>query len=406
MPGKLRERIARLAAEEDLAEVARIAGRRGERAWIVGGALRDLALSRKVPEVDVAVDGDAGAIAREMESSGRGRAVLLSGERKPRVFRVAGRVRILDLAEIEGTIQADLARRDFTVNAMAVELPTGNVLDPRGGLTDLSLRRLRMVSEQNLADDPLRALRAARLFASHGLGPDRATSRAVRLVAGRLEQVARERIQAEVAKILEATRAAPALDWAATNGLLSPALQIRLAQSRWRRIAQAASVLDSPSARKLPRDRLRRLRLAFLAGKAGLTGERAASWLRRGRWGTVEAGEVARLLDLSSAAAAGRGGEDDWRWILAAGGRAPDALRLLELLEPRSRPGVRRLRARLVRRRPIPEVRGADVLEWAGIQPGPEVGRLLDAVRIEALAGRIRSRADARRWLKARGERR
>ncbi|HLN80983.1 MAG TPA: hypothetical protein VK392_07305, partial [Thermoanaerobaculia bacterium] len=403
-PENLRERIAKLAAEGDLAELTRIAADRGERVWIVGGALRDLALGREVPEVDVAVHGDAGAIAREMESRGRGRAVLLSGDRKPRVFRVAGGVRTVDLAEIEGeTIEIDLARRDFTANALAVELPAGVFLDPHGGLADLSRRRLRMVSEKNLADDPLRSLRAARLLATHGLTPDRETSRAARRAADGLRRVAGERVQAELAKLLEAPRAAPALVWAATNALLGSALRISIPEVRWRQIAKAAAALDSSSSRKLPRDRLRRLRLAFLAGRAGLSGRSAASWLRGGRWGTAEAGEVARLLELSSAASKSRGGEEDWRWLLDAGESGLDILRLLELLEPRSRPNVRRLRSRAARRRPIPEVRGADVLEWAQIRPGPEVGRLLDAVRIEALAGRVRNREEARRWLGAAG---
>jgi tRNA nucleotidyltransferase/poly(A) polymerase len=399
----LRGKIVRLAREKDVAEVARIAAHRGDRTWIVGGALRDLALGRDVPEVDVAVDGDAAAIAREMESRGHGRAVLLSGDRAPRVFRIAGRTRTVDLAEIEGgTIEADLARRDFGANALAVELPGGELLDPYGGLVDLSRRRLRMVSEKNLADDPLRPLRAARLFATHGLAPDRETSRASRRVASGLARVARERVQVELAKLLESPRAAAALAWAADNGLLAPALGIPLPEPRWRRISRAAAALDSPSARKLPGNRRRRLRLAFLAGKAGLSGGEAASWLRAGRWGTAEAGEVGRLLDFSSEASRSPGGDNDWRWVLHAGDHAADALRLLELLEPRRASPIRRLRARVARQRPIPEVRGADVLEWTGVRPGPEVGRLLEDVRIEALAGRVRTRREARRWLQKR----
>lgn len=402
---KVREGITTLAEEKDLAEVARIAARRGERVWIVGGALRDLALGREVPEVDVAVDGDAGAIAKEMEFRGHGRAVLLSGDRKPRVFRVAGRVRTVDLAEIEGeSIETDLARRDFTANALAVELPAGTLLDPHGGAADLWRRRLRMVSEKNLGDDPLRSVRAARFMATHGLTPDRETSRAARRAGEGLGRVAGERLQVELSKLLEASRAAPALVWAATNGLLGPALRIPLPAARWRRIARDSAALDALTARKLPRDRRRRLRLAFLAGRAGLSGRGSASALRGARWGTAESGEVAWLLDLAAAASKSRGGEEDWRWLLGAGESATDALRLLELLQPRRRRNVRRLRAKVSRKRPVPEIRGADVLEWTGIRPGPEVGRLLEAVRVAALSGRVRDREDARRWLESRRE--
>jgi tRNA nucleotidyltransferase/poly(A) polymerase len=126
-------------------------------AWIVGGALRDRALGRAVSEVDLAVSGDAERVADALESRGFGRAFLLSADRSPRVFRVAGRRRLLDVAEIEGgSIETDLARRDFTVNALAFDLATGTLLDPFHGLGDLDRRRLTMVAEKNLADDPLR----------------------------------------------------------------------------------------------------------------------------------------------------------------------------------------------------------------------------------------------------------
>ena len=403
MRAVVRSRASRLAAEADLRDLFRSARKRGERLWIVGGALRDLALGRRVAEVDLAVDGDARALAEAMETLGRGRAVHLSGDRSPRVYRIAGRRRILDVAEIEGgSIETDLARRDFTANAIAAELPEGDLLDPHGGLADLSRGRLRMVSEKNLWDDPLRALRAARLLATHLLVPDRDTSLACRAAAGALGSVARERVQAELARLLEAPRAAPALSWMAANELSSPAFGIALPRAAWTRIARAASALDSPADRRLTRERVRRMRLAFLASRAGMSTRDTAGWMRRGRWGRDEGEKVSRLVELVDAAARSDGGEDDWRWMLQAADQAGDALRLLEVLRPRSRRAVRRLRARVARRRPIPRVGGADVLEWMRIEPGPEVGRWLEALRIEALAGRIRTRAGAKRWLSSR----
>jgi tRNA nucleotidyltransferase/poly(A) polymerase len=397
---RLRAAVAKLAKDTDLAELSRIVARRGGRVWIVGGALRDLALGRDAPEVDVAVDGDARVIAEEMQSRGHGRAVFLSGDRKPRVFRVAGRRRTLDVAEIEGgSIEADLARRDFTVNAAAVDLASRTLLDPWGGLADASRGRLRMVSRENLFDDPLRPLRAARLMATHGLVADRETSRACRAAADGLRRMADERVQAELGKLLEAHRVAPSLSWAASNGLLGPATRIDLPDTRWRAIGRSFATLDAPSIARLAPERRRRLRLAFLAGRAGLSPRDAASWLRRARWGSIEAGEVTRLLELAESARVVNDVGDVWRWLLASGDRASDALTLLAALHPRDRGIVRRLRNRVARRRSIPDVRGADVIEWAGVAPGPEVGRLLDSIRIEALAGRIRSREDARKWL-------
>ena len=369
-------------------------------AWIVGGALRDRALSRDVSEIDVAVSGDAGAVARALQSGGFGRAFLLSGDKAPRVFRVAGRRRILDVAEIEGaSIGTDLARRDFTVNAMALDLESGALLDPFGGLADLDRGRLSMVSESNLADDPLRCLRAARLAATHGFEPDRATSAACGRAAPGIAGVARERVQAELARLLEARKAVPALGWAHRNGVLQPSLGVEIPAAMWSRLARRLSALDSLPLRRLPGDRRRLLRLALIADAADFPPSAASSWLRRLRWSSELASEVAQLLELATVARAPLSDDEAWRWILRAGDRAPDALRFLRLTAPRSRRVAQALSARLRRKRRGPDVSGADVLEWLGISPGPHVGRLLEAVRVQGLAGRIRTRADARKWL-------
>jgi len=372
-------------------------------AWIVGGALRDLAIGRGVTEVDLAVTGDAAEIARALESRGHGRAVLLSGERRPRVYRVAGRGRILDLAELEGnSIETDLGRRDFTINAIACALDSGDLVDPFGGLADLAAGRLRMVAEKNLIDDPLRALRAARLVATHGFRPDPATSAACRRTATALSGVARERVQAELSRLLDAREAAPALVWAAETGLLGPAFDLSSPGRRWSAVARTLEPFDAGFASRLPPPRRRRLRLALLAARLGLSPEEAAGWLRRLRWGGDEAHEVSRLLALATSVRGLRKDDQAWRWFLHAGDRAADSLRLLETLDPRSRSAVARLSARIARKKPIPRVRGEDVLEWLDIAPGPRVGELLEAVRVEGLAGRIRTRKEAREWLRSR----
>jgi tRNA nucleotidyltransferase (CCA-adding enzyme) len=402
--------MRRLAAEPELVALRRLVagGRLRMDAWIVGGVLRDRALGRPVSEVDLAVSGDAAIVARALASRGYGRAFLLSADRSPRVFRVAGRRRILDVAEIEGgSIGTDLARRDFTVNALAFDVVSGELLDPFGGLADLGRRRLAMVAEANLADDPLRCLRAARLAATHGLTPDRRTSAACRRVAPTLARVARERIQAELAKLLEARDALPALAWAWRNGVLEPALDQPIPAQTWRRLARRLAALDSVPVRALPGARRRRLRLALVASGLGLPPAAAGAWLRRLRWSAEEASDVAHLLELAARAIAARTplpDDEAWLWILRAGDRAGDALRLLEIEAPRARPAARRLSIRLRRKRPIPDVRGGDVLEWLGVPPGPHVGRLLEAVRAQALAGRVRTRGEARRWLEDAGE--
>lgn len=403
VPRGARERLAKLLSDPTLAALRGVLAEEEARAWIVGGALRDVVLRRDVTEVDLAVDGDAGRIAQRMEALGRGRAVLLSGERSPRVFRVAGRSRVLDLAEIEGgSIGADLSRRDFTANALALDLVSGELLDPFGGLDDVAAKRLRLVAEKNLTDDPLRALRAARLLATHGLTPDRKTSASCRRAAPAVARVARERVQAELDKLLSAPKVVPALAWAAGAGLFEPTFLRRVSPARARAVAKALAAFDRSTAARLPAGRRRRLRLALLAGRLGIRSAEAGAWLRALRWGNEEASAVGRLLVLADRARKGPAGDDAWRWLLEAGDDASDALLLLQASDPASRPIVRRLSALDRRRRPIPDVRGADVLEWLGIPPGPEVGRLLEEVRVEALAGRVGTIPEARAWLRRR----
>lgn len=101
-------------------------------------------------------------------------------------------------------VEADLARRDFTVNAMALSLPDLALVDPFDGLADLGRHRLRtpLDPEESFSDDPLRMLRAARFVAGYGLEPDPQLLAAIEKLAGRLEIVSAERIRDELDKLL------------------------------------------------------------------------------------------------------------------------------------------------------------------------------------------------------------
>jgi hypothetical protein len=126
----------------------------------------------------------------------------------------------------------------------------------------------------------------------------------------------------------------------------------------------------------------------------------AAAWLAARRYGRSEAGDVAALLTLASGARAAGSPHGQWSWVRDAGPFAAEALVLLLLLHPASRPRARSLSRRVARaRRRGPEVSGADVLEWLRIPPGPDVGNLLADLRVEVLSGAVRTRREARAWL-------
>lgn len=397
---KARRATGRLRRRPEVRALADLARRDGNGAWLVGGAVRDAALGLPVPEIDVAVARDAEWLARALERAGLGTAVFLSRDRPgPRVFRVAGR-RPLDLAEIEGgSIAADLARRDFTANAIAASLDDGAILDPFGGVADLARRRLRCVHASNLLDDPLRALRAARFLATHGLAPDAGTLAAARRAAPGLRAVARERIAVELAKLLEAPEASRAFSWAARAGLVPAALGLPLSEAQSRRAARSLAPLEGRRIRALPPERRRRLRLARLAGRLPLTPAETPRWLRGLRLPRREAEAVARLASLARSADGVRARRDALAWLLEAGDLAPDALRLAALAGGAA--ARRSARLRRLARAPLRRVAvtGGDILRWTSLSPGPRIGLLLERLRLEAALGTVRNRREARHWL-------
>jgi len=175
----------------------------GTDAWLVGGAVRDRLLGRATDDVDLALPGDPRAVAGALARETGGVAFRLSGAFG--AWRVVGDGHgwHVDLVRLrEGGILADLAARDFTVNAMAEPLAGGPLLDPHGGRADLAARRLRMVSAAALADDPLRTLRAARLALELDLAIEPATAAAMRAEAPGLARVAPERIFGELKRVV------------------------------------------------------------------------------------------------------------------------------------------------------------------------------------------------------------
>jgi putative nucleotidyltransferase with HDIG domain len=187
---------------EALVSVAR------EPAWLVGGAVRDRALGRATDDYDLAVASDARGLARELARSADAHAFALSEAFG--VWRVVARDRgwqVDVLPVIGGSIERDLAGRDFTINAMAEPLGGGTYVDPFGGMSDLDARRLRMVSAGAFVDDPLRVLRLVRLACELGFAVDGATGAAAGASAAALADVAPERVFAELKRIVIADRA-------------------------------------------------------------------------------------------------------------------------------------------------------------------------------------------------------
>jgi poly(A) polymerase len=201
-------------------------------AWIVGGAVRDELLGRPVRDTDIAVVGDPEPVARAVARELRGPVFRLSEAFG--AWRVIDRRdrHVFDFARVQGeTIEEDLAKRDFTVNAMARPakldgpgIAAGDLIDPFGGRDDLEARVLRVLGPEAYERDPLRPLRLARFAAELGFKPDRETERLTAEAAPAVAHAAGERIFAELSRLVIAEGALHGLALADRLGLLRAVL--------------------------------------------------------------------------------------------------------------------------------------------------------------------------------------
>jgi tRNA nucleotidyltransferase (CCA-adding enzyme) len=330
-------------------------------AYLVGGAVRDLLDGREPAELDIALEGELEPVLEALGGEARshvrfgtaslrveGVAVDLARTRRER-YPEPGALPVVEPAPI----RSDLARRDFTVNAMAVPLRGDpELIDPYDGRADLEARLLRVIHGRSFEDDPTRALRAARYCARLDLAPDPETERLLRNAD--LETVSSDRVQAELRRIAAEPDPGRALRLLGEWGLLE------LSE--------------------------RRLRLAGAARQA----LGAAPWA-----GVVDPGDVVfaalRLsedeLDIAAQLAAARPESPSAGYELA--GRYDDETLAIARLE-----GGEWLDEHLARRDTGLEIDGADLIA-AGIEQGPLIGAGLRAALHARLDGKIAAGPEA-----------
>jgi len=276
----------------------------GRRAWLVGGAVRDRAIGRPTMDVDVVVDGDSAEAARAVARAA-GRAPCFALSEDFGAWRVVARDRSwqVDVEPLRGgSLEADLALRDFTVNAIAEPIEGGAPIDPLGGLADLEARRLRMAGPGAFAEDPLRVLRLARVAIELDLEPEAATLRGARAHSRGLKDVSPERVFMELRRIVAAPQAARGLQMVSELGAMAvvlPELEALrgVEQSRFhdRDVhGHTLAVLDWTIALTAPSgcypDDLYAVLADHAVEVAGLLGEPLADELTRGdalRWGAL-----------------------------------------------------------------------------------------------------------------------
>lgn len=381
MTGVDRSRLATLLARADIVALLAVLNRDGDEARIIGGAVRNALIGEPVADIDIATTCLPDETARRARDAGF-KAVPTGIEHGTVTIVIGGlpfEVTTLRCdVETDGRravvafgrdFRDDALRRDFTINALALDA-AGVLHDYAGGLADLAARRVRFIGAagERIAEDYLRILRFFRFHARYGAGePDQAALHAC--IAGRagLDGLSRERVRAEFLKLLVAPRAAATLRAMAGAGLLMPVLGGAPHLSRFAAIADARGETVYPAFRlaalavSVREDALRlreRLRLSN-AEFERLSGIAAALEALSGREALPGIATLRRLAHRIGADAVAGG-----LVLLGRGDTAGD---------------VHALIAELARTPPFLPT-GRDVLAL-GVGAGPKVGEVIEAAR-------------------------
>lgn len=371
---------------------------------LVGGAVRDALLGRlrDCPDLDLVVPSGAIALSRRLARQCGGSCVVLDSGRDIARLVLAGWT--IDLARQEGTtLSADLGRRDFSANAIALPLaPGARLLDPTGGLEALRSGQLVAVAEANLLDDPLRLLRGIRLSWQLQLQLEPTTAGWIAAHAQRLGNVAGERVLGELQQLAATADGEQGLAQALELGLLTP----------WAADAGAAprlALLDAGAPERLGLNATESMKALPLARLAALLPAPALQALRGSRRLQRQCGELRhwwrRLAELGGDAGLGALEEGERLRLQGQLEMTLPAL-LLALPAPEARSAVSRWRDLddpLFH--PRPPLSGRRLSDLLAIAPGPALGELLRHLTRERAFGRLPASGEreavaaARAWL-------
>ena len=385
----------------------------GFRLYLVGGIVRDLELGASLEDLDLDLTTDALPVDIKRLVEPLASAVWTQGERFGTIgCRIGGRpVEITThRAEWYGSesrkpgvafgddVEVDLSRRDFTVNAMAIELPSGRLVDPFDGRAALDAHSLQtpIDPEVSFSDDPLRILRAARFIARYGLVPEVGVFEAARSLIDRLSIVSVERIREEYDKLLAARSPSAGLAFLHGVGAVPHMFEALPVD----RVEELGSSLD-----RAPVDQLLRrlLTFSFVAAEdrgAQLSALKYSNQERR-QMESVLAG-FDQLRDDPP--------EDDAavRRLVAMVGHE-DIATLFEVADLRGVDGVAAVRDRhgdLADREDLsdlsPAATGGDLIAGLELEPGPAVGQAMAALRERRLDDGPATVAEELDWLRRR----
>lgn len=386
-------------------------------AYLVGGNVRDALLGRQAEylDLDFVLPEAAVRTAQLIANHYRAGFVLLDAERQ--IARVVFERATVDFAQQVGTsLEEDLYHRDFTVNAIAYNPHTQQILDPVQGYADLQQRLIRMVRLENLKEDPLRLLRAYRQAAQLEFAIEPETRQTVQRLADLLQCVAAERVQAELSYLLSSAKGTPFLRLAWQDGLLVAWLPHVTDQGLKlvAQVDQAAEVLTSVhSGLELSgwlRDQHRVsgsgrswLKVAKLAGLLASDPQIAEQALWRLKYSRAEIQAVLAVItllpQLQSIAIASLPARDQYHLFRSVGAAFP-ALAVLGVASGLPIAKVLPLIEHYLTpddpiAHPSPLLTGRDLMAQLELSPSPTIGHLLEAIQLAHAEGKISNQREA-----------
>lgn len=380
--------------------------------YVVGGAVRDGLLGRVRAELDLdlVVPTGAVAVARKLATEYRAGFVLLDAERQ--IARVVFPGMTVDIAQQDGaSITADLARRDYRINAIAYNLQTGSIVDPLNGSQDLQQRMIRMVSKENLIDDPLRLLRAYRQGAQLNFTIESETQQTIRDLATLATTVAAERVLAELRYLVQTPNSSQWLALMAADGVLTGWLDapIRADLAASLREIDRAIELIQQHYPALDRQIHQPLRDTIAVSRNGMSKltcllspdlQLATAQMLRLTFSAAEIQVVTTAINHLPQLLRGELSlTEQYFWFQAVGNNFP-MLVILAIANEAKISSLTNLIDRYLNphdqvAHPTPLVSGHDLIQALQISPSPKIGKLLTEIQLARISGKITTAAEA-----------
>ncbi|MBI4687741.1 MAG: CCA tRNA nucleotidyltransferase [Nitrospirae bacterium] len=378
----------------------------GKDIFLVGGYVRDILRGVSSKDKDYAVKDNVEYLALEASKKFNGTFIAL---KKGMTYRVALKSKeILDFSSIEGSINEDLTRRDFTINAIAWSPKTG-IIDISGGADDIRGKTIKAVQTKNLIDDPLRIIRAYRFSAELGFSIDTSTRGNLRKHSEGLKRVASERITDEAFKILKNKDAARYLIECHKDSVLKNILPVSAEE-----LAQNLKLLKEFDLfyRTMPRILNKTLKEELSQGISRVGVIRLALLLRNSsikdtRFRASE--EIKKALTSiykSSALASEISGQKEklskenlFRIFKTSGESVFETSAALSFLFGYEIGPLLKEAKRFIAVRHKTLLDGNEIQKLLNIPPSAKIGRILSSLQEEQFKGAVKTKAEAKKWV-------